>query len=117
MKFEPLPGSFMLISILGFLISAFYVFGLSATWGFTFALVFTLMFVASMISLFKADAEDQLEMDSDIFETETEREVSRKEVERMTKAEIKEYASEFGIELSTNDLKDEMIEQFFDELQ
>lgn len=34
----------------------------------------------------------------------------------MTKAEIKDYAeSEYGIELSTNDLKDEMIDQFLRE--
>jgi large subunit ribosomal protein L34e len=43
---------------------------------------------------------------------------SRSSVERMTKDEIKAHAAdEYGIELSTNDLKDEMIDQFFDELE
>lgn len=59
-------------------------------------------------------------------ETEGSEEVSEKEgevpseskVRGMTKDEIKEYASEeFGVELSTNDLKDEMIEQFFEEIK
>ncbi len=43
---------------------------------------------------------------------------TRSELDNMTKDEMKEYAdSEFGIELSTNDLKDEMIEQFLEEVQ
>ena len=47
----PLSGGFMLTSIVGFLISAFYVLPQSAKWGFTFVLFFTLMFVASLISM------------------------------------------------------------------
>lgn len=43
---------------------------------------------------------------------------SRKEVKRMTKDEIQEYAEEeYDIELSTNDLKKEMIEQMFNRLE
>ncbi len=42
---------------------------------------------------------------------------TREEMEKMTKDEIKEYAEEYGIELSTNDLKDEMIDQFLEERQ
>ncbi len=42
----------------------------------------------------------------------------KSKVPRKTKDEIKEFAKEeYGVELSTNDLKDEMIEQFFDELE
>jgi hypothetical protein len=47
----PLKGGFMITSIVGFLISAIYVFPRSQTWGFTFAIFFTLMFVAAMISM------------------------------------------------------------------
>ena len=47
----PLSTGFMLTSIVGFLISAFYVLPQSAKWGFTFVLFFALMFVASLISM------------------------------------------------------------------
>ncbi len=41
-----------------------------------------------------------------------------KKVRRKTKDEIKEFAmEEYGVELSTNDLKDEMVEQFISELE
>lgn len=43
---------------------------------------------------------------------------SRSTVESMTKDEIKEYAQEeFGVELSTNDLKKEMIDQLFEKIK
>lgn len=47
----PLSGAFMITSITGFLISAFYVLPISRRWGFTFVLFFTLMFIASLISM------------------------------------------------------------------
>ncbi|HJN56882.1 MAG: hypothetical protein QF436_01970 [Candidatus Woesearchaeota archaeon] len=47
----PLTGGFMVTSMVGFLISAIYVFPRSRTWGFTFSIFFMLMFVASMISM------------------------------------------------------------------
>ena len=47
----PLSSGFMLTSILGFILSAFYVYPQSIKWGFTFLLFFTLMFVASIISM------------------------------------------------------------------
>jgi len=46
-----LSGGFMITSILGFLISAIYVYPASQRWGFTFAIFFILMFVAAMISM------------------------------------------------------------------
>lgn len=54
MKYAHLSAGFMLTSIIGFLISVFFVNGLSETWGFTFMLFFSIMFVASMISMTKA---------------------------------------------------------------
>ncbi len=46
-----LSGGYMITSIAGFLISAYYVYDVSNKWGFTFAIFFALMFVASMISM------------------------------------------------------------------
>ena len=51
MEFVPLKSSFMVISILGFIISAVVVYDISPKFGFAFALVFVLMFVASIISM------------------------------------------------------------------
>ncbi len=50
----PLKGSFMATSMLGFLISAFWVYPQSFNYGITFMLVFILMFIASFVSLTKA---------------------------------------------------------------
>ena len=47
----PLKGGYMITSIVGFIVSAVYVFPRSYTWGLTFLIFFTLMFVASMISM------------------------------------------------------------------
>ena len=49
-KVTPLHGSFMITAIVGFLLSVFYVYPRSNTWGFTFTLFFVIMFIASMIS-------------------------------------------------------------------
>ena len=59
----PLSGGYMLTSIVGFLISAFYILPNSNTWGFTFVLFFTLMFVASMISMTYAPSDWPLKME------------------------------------------------------
>ncbi len=47
----PLTGGYMITSIVGFIISAIYVFPRSNPWGFTFTIFFGLMFIASMISM------------------------------------------------------------------
>ena len=47
----PLSGGYMVTSIVGFLISAFYILPNSKRWGFTFVLFFTLMLIASLISM------------------------------------------------------------------
>ena len=47
----PLKGGYMITSIVGFLVSVVYVFPKSYTWGLTFLIFFTAMFVASMISM------------------------------------------------------------------
>jgi hypothetical protein len=47
----PLTGGYMITSMVGFIISSMYVYDISNRWGITFAIFFSLMFVASMISM------------------------------------------------------------------
>ena len=47
----PLSAGFMLTSIVGFIISIFYVYPNNITWGFTLTLFFVIMFVSSLISM------------------------------------------------------------------
>jgi hypothetical protein len=68
-KVAPLKSSFMLASILGFLITMIYtVYGrISMDWGVAIGIVFFLMFIASLISMTRAPIEMQLEMAPDLF--------------------------------------------------
>ncbi|HLD80355.1 MAG TPA: hypothetical protein VJA18_07405 [Candidatus Nanoarchaeia archaeon] len=50
----PLKGSFMVLSIMGFLITAYLVYPKSTNYGFAFMVVFIAMFIASMVSMTKA---------------------------------------------------------------
>lgn len=65
-KAAPLPGSFMIVSIIGFVISSVYTASgdFDLTWGITFMLVFGCMFTASLISMTKAPVEPQMRMDA-----------------------------------------------------
>ena len=58
-KVAPLPSTFMFTSIVGFLITAFYIVPRNPTWGFTFLIVFSTMFIASFISMTKAPISDR----------------------------------------------------------
>ena len=51
-KVAPLPASFMIVSIVGFLVSAYLITNIS--WKFTMLLFFAVMFIASFISMTKA---------------------------------------------------------------
>ncbi|MBI1935037.1 hypothetical protein HYS31_01220 [Candidatus Woesearchaeota archaeon] len=62
LNIAPLSGGYMITSIVGFLISAFYILPNSGTWGFTFVLFFTIMFVASLISMTYAPSDWPLRM-------------------------------------------------------
>lgn len=53
-KPSPLKGSFMVTAIVGFLISAYYVYPQSFNLGIACMLIFTLMFIAAIISMTKA---------------------------------------------------------------
>jgi hypothetical protein len=50
----PLKGSFMATAILGFLISAYWVYPQSFNYGISFMIIFGIMFIASLISMTKA---------------------------------------------------------------
>jgi len=62
-KAAPLPSSFFLMSILGILITVVYWNKFGDDWASSFLLVFALMFIASLISMRRAPADVQLEMD------------------------------------------------------
>jgi hypothetical protein len=50
----------MMMSMIGFLVSALYIPRFSLTWAFAFGLLFTLMFVASMIAMVHGTPDEQL---------------------------------------------------------
>ncbi len=57
-KAAPLDSAFMATSIIGFFVSIWFVMRfLSFSWGFAFATLFVLMFLASLISMTRADVE------------------------------------------------------------
>ena len=50
-RFAPVPGSVMVIGILGFLLTAVYRNYLGTAWTFTLGLFFLILFIASFLSL------------------------------------------------------------------
>jgi predicted membrane protein len=63
MKVAPLTGTFMMISILGFVISLLFVFKYTPSFGIAFALVFALMFIAAVISMTYTDVNAVLKLE------------------------------------------------------
>lgn len=59
-KSAPLSSGFMLTSMFGFLLSVIYIPQYSKKWAFAFGFVFFLMFIASFISMQKANPDAQL---------------------------------------------------------
>ena len=62
-KIAPLSGSFMITAIVGFLISAIYIFPRSNPWGLALSILFAVMFAAAMISTTYAPLEAEWEAD------------------------------------------------------
>ena len=62
-RFAPLPASFMLTAILGFIVSAFWVLDMSFNWGLTFIIFFSLMFIASIINMTKAPVAHECQLE------------------------------------------------------
>jgi hypothetical protein len=59
----PLNSSFMVSSMLGILISLIWVYPQAQAWGAAFTLVFSIMFISSLISMTFGPAEAELKMD------------------------------------------------------
>ena len=59
-KVAPLKASFMVTSLVGFLVSVIYVQQFSLTWAVAFAFIFVLMFIASMLSMTCGAPDEQL---------------------------------------------------------
>ncbi|MFH1399615.1 MAG: hypothetical protein ABIG95_05895 [Candidatus Woesearchaeota archaeon] len=59
----PLSGGFMIASIVGFFVSALLVLKYSTSWGVTFMIFFTMMFIAAVISMTYADVNVLLQME------------------------------------------------------
>ena len=57
MNVAPLSAGYMLTSIVGFIISAFWIYPNYEKWGFTLALFFMIMFIAAIISMTYAPGE------------------------------------------------------------
>ncbi len=55
----PLKGSFMLTAMLGFLLSAYYIYPYSSNFGIASMFVFGLMFISSLLSLSKAPLKEK----------------------------------------------------------
>lgn len=52
----------MLMSIVGFLVATLIIWPVSMTWGFTFAFVFTIWFVAAVYNFTHAEGEEHLDI-------------------------------------------------------
>ncbi len=63
-KVAPLSGSFLLASMLGFAISAVWVYPASKNFGIAFMIVFGAMFISSIISMTKGPETEELIMDA-----------------------------------------------------
>lgn len=59
---QPLPASFMLISLTGLLFSALVVWSFSMTWGFAFSMLFGMWFIASVYNFTHAPGEKHLDI-------------------------------------------------------
>ncbi|MBN1386543.1 hypothetical protein JW968_06255 [Candidatus Woesearchaeota archaeon] len=69
-RFAPLSGTFMIASIIGFFISVFILWRIEGcascpTWAFTFAILFAVMFLASIVSMTHAPSEAELMLDEE----------------------------------------------------
>jgi hypothetical protein len=62
-KVVPLSSGFMLTSIIGFLVSVFFVLNISETWGFLFTFFFVIMFIASIINMSQLEADNRFELE------------------------------------------------------
>lgn len=67
MEIQPLKGSFMIVSMFGFILSFIYAEDLGPTWSFTFMFFFILAFISSIVSMAYGGPDPQLMKKSDAF--------------------------------------------------
>ena len=60
MKYFPLKSSFMIVSIVGVLVSLIWLWKYDKTWAFALIILFVAMLCASLLSMSKASPEQQL---------------------------------------------------------
>lgn len=63
-QYAPISGAYMGTSILGLLISLFFVYKHYPDWGIAFSIIFTIMFIASIISMTVADPDEFIELET-----------------------------------------------------
>ena len=89
----PLSGGFMISAIVGFIISARYVFPQSESWGFTFMLFFGLMFISSMISMTYGPINAQLHVGGERYrelkKKSNKKKVNKKRVRKVSSKKVK----------------------------
>ncbi|MEK6950144.1 MAG: hypothetical protein AABX13_00270 [Nanoarchaeota archaeon] len=56
---SPLKGSFMVLAIVGFLVTTYLIYPRSFNYGVTFMIIFAAMFIASLISMSKAPIDER----------------------------------------------------------
>ncbi len=59
LKMAPLPHEWMLISIIGFFVTVFQVYGWNKTWGVTLLIFFIILFIASLVSMSGAGTSEE----------------------------------------------------------
>lgn len=59
---QPLPSSFMISSIVGFIFSVYVVTPISLEWGFAMSLLFVVWFIASVYNFTHAPGENHLDI-------------------------------------------------------
>ncbi len=74
----PLPHEWMLVSIIGFFISLFLVYGMSKTWGVTFIIFFLVLFLASISSMTGAGTSEEELVELAVHHPEVRRGLHRK---------------------------------------
>ncbi len=83
-KVAPLPGSFMITGIFGFLFAAFFLRHYSPTWAVTIGFVSLIIFFASFVSMTKAEVPEELLIGEHLTE-------HKEEIIYMTKKEYEEH--------------------------
>jgi hypothetical protein len=86
-KVAPLKSSFMLVAMLGFMITIIYTaYGrISQDWGFALGFLFAIMFIASLVSMTKAPFDLQLQMAEGLVKQPVKKKAKKRSTKRKKK--------------------------------